>query len=225
MVRGRTACRVFHSANARCKQLAHGVADGDGLVLGVLGDHPPIQRPHRRVDLHRRQRRHPQVAAHQVVAALAHHVTPDAARLAVAVDAAGHLDGQHPEVGHQLARSLETLDVQDERRQHRRGDGADAGDGVEVVGLGQGAIRRNQQPLQALLPGAASRNWRTWSRTSSSTAARTAKRSRSGRARAAARCACGQVGDGPRSSARGGRQKRGGGVAVDQLQHPARRCP
>src|SRR5947209_7199841 len=63
---------------------------------------------------------------------------------AVTFDATGHLDGQHPKVSHQLAGTVEAVDVQDKRRQHRRRDRADAGDGVEVVGLGQPAIRRNQ---------------------------------------------------------------------------------
>ena len=43
------------------------------------------------------------------------------------------------------------IDVHDKGGQHGRGDGADAGDGVEVVGLGQRAIRRNQQGFQAFL--------------------------------------------------------------------------
>ena len=63
------------------------------------------------------------------------------------------LDGQDAEVGDQLAGRLEAVDVEDEGGQHGGGDGADAGDGVEVVGLRQGAVGGNQQVFQAFLPG------------------------------------------------------------------------
>ena len=48
----------------------------------------------------------------------------------------------------------EAVDVEDEGGEDGGGDGADAGDGVEVVGVGQGAIGGNQQVFQAFLPGA-----------------------------------------------------------------------
>ncbi len=83
----------------------------------------------------------------------AHDVAARRAGLAVAINAAGHLDGQHAEVGDQFAGRLEAVDVEDEGGQHGRGDFADAGDGVEVVGPRQGAVGVNQQVFQAFLPG------------------------------------------------------------------------
>ena len=122
------------------QQLAHGVAEGDGLVTGVLGDDAAVQGAHRRVAAHRRQGGHPQVAAHQIVAAPAHDVATRPPRLAVASNAAGHLEGQHAEGGDEFVGTVEAVDVEEEGREHGGGDGADARDGVEVVGLGQRPI-------------------------------------------------------------------------------------
>jgi hypothetical protein len=96
------------------QQLAHGVADGDGFLVGMLGHHPGVQRPHGGVATDRRQGGHPQVAAHQVVAAPAHDKTAGGAGLAIALDAAGDLDGQRAEEGDQLAGAGEAVDVHDE---------------------------------------------------------------------------------------------------------------
>ena len=114
---------------------------------GVLGDHPAIQGPGRRVALQSRQRGHPQVAAHQVVAARAHDVAPRGPRLSVAIDPTAGLNGHHPEVGHQFARGGEPVDVEDESGEHRGADFPDAGDGIEVMGLRQGPIGFDQQRL------------------------------------------------------------------------------
>ena len=92
---------------------------------------------------------HPQVAADQVVAAAAHDEAARPARLAVAIDAAADLDGEHAEVGDELARGGEAVDVEDEGGEDGGGDGADARDGVEVVGPGAGRDR----PQSAGFPG------------------------------------------------------------------------
>ena len=74
------------------------------------------------------------------------------AGLAIALDAAGDLDGQRAEEGDQLAGAGEAVDVHDEGREHGRGDVADAAEGVQVVGLRQRALGGNQQVFQAFLP-------------------------------------------------------------------------
>src|SRR5205807_7869360 len=79
---------------------------------------------------------HPQVAAHQVVAALTPDVAVGAPGLAVAIDAAGHLDGERAEGGDALVGGVEAVAVEDEGRPHGGGDGADARDGVEGRGPG-----------------------------------------------------------------------------------------
>jgi hypothetical protein len=137
------------------QQLAHGMADGDGFALRVLGRDAGIQGPHRRVAAQGAQGRHPQVASHQIVASPAHDPTPGRAGLAVTLDAAGDLDGQHAEIGDQLGRAGKAFDVEDEGGQHGRGDHADAGNGVQVIGLRQGLVGGNQQVFQAFLAGAA----------------------------------------------------------------------
>ena len=45
------------------------------------------------IALHGRESGHPQVTAHQVIAAFAHDVTVRFARLSVAIDAAAHFHG------------------------------------------------------------------------------------------------------------------------------------
>src|SRR5262249_60674795 len=76
-----------------------------------------------------------------------------AAGVAAAVDAAGHRDRQRAEVGDELGGAGEALDVEDEGRQHGRRDGADAGDGGQVVGRRQGVVGVGQQLFQAFLAG------------------------------------------------------------------------
>src|SRR5262249_45198682 len=82
-------------------ELAHGVADGDGLLLRMLGDQARVQRLDRRVTAAGAERGHPQVAADQVVAAPAHDEAAWGAGLTVPLDTTGHLDRQHTEVGDQ----------------------------------------------------------------------------------------------------------------------------
>src|ERR1700722_7825213 len=125
------------------------MTDGHRLALRILRYDPPIQSAHRRVEAHRRQRCHPQVTPHQVVAALAHYVAAWPAWLAVAVNATADLDRAHTEVGHEFARRGEALDVHDEGSKDGRGDGADAVHGVEVIGHGQAAIGSKPRAFQA----------------------------------------------------------------------------
>jgi hypothetical protein len=73
-------------------------------------------------------------------------------RVAVAIHTAGHLDRQHAKVGHQFVRRLKPLDGEEESGEHRGGHFADAGDGVQMVGLPQRAIGQNQLAFQAFLP-------------------------------------------------------------------------
>src|SRR5207244_13443124 len=126
-------------------EFAHGVADGDGLVPGMLGDDAKVQRAHGRVAAHRAEGCHPQIAAHQVVAAAAQDVAARPACLAVAINTAGDFDGQHPEVGDQLARRREAVDVQDEGREYGGGDCTDAGNAGELVVVRQGLVGGNEQ--------------------------------------------------------------------------------
>jgi hypothetical protein len=91
-----------------------------------------------------------------------------------------------------------------------------------VVGFGQLTVRRDQKPLQALLPGGAVaeladlildqlRDDRAGQRGDRGARVFEQRPDVPG----------GQVGDGVEVLRRGGRQERRGGVAVDQLQHPA----
>lgn len=118
------------------QQLAHGVPDGDRLLVGMLGDQALIERAHRRVAADGGQGGHPQGAAHQVVAAGAHHGAARAAGLAVALDAAADLDGEDAEVSDQLVGRGEALAVENKGGQHRGRDVADAVDAVEVIRSG-----------------------------------------------------------------------------------------
>src|SRR5439155_24619842 len=102
-----------------------------------------------RVAADRRQGGHPQVAADQVVAALAHDVPMRPPRLPVAIDAAAHLDGEDAEVGDELAGGVEAVDVADAGGEDSGGEVADARDGSEVVDLGQAAVGLDQQVFQA----------------------------------------------------------------------------
>src|SRR5262249_10838385 len=62
---------------------------------------------------------------------------------------------QHAEICDQFVRRREAVGVSQEGGEHGGGDGADARDGVEVVSVGEGAVGGNQQVFQAFLPGAA----------------------------------------------------------------------
>jgi hypothetical protein len=73
-----------------------GMANGDGFLVGVLGDDAGIEGAHGGVVLHGAEARHPQIAADQIVAAPAHDVALRSAWLAVAIDAAGRFDGKTP---------------------------------------------------------------------------------------------------------------------------------
>jgi hypothetical protein len=128
--------------------------DGDSLVLRVFGDDACVQRADGRVAADRRQGGHPQVAADQVVATAAHDVAPWRACLAIAVDAAGNFDGQRAEVGDEFPRRVKAVDVEDEGGEDGCGDGANAGNGVEMIGSRQALIGGNEQGFQAFLPGA-----------------------------------------------------------------------
>ena len=203
-------------------ELAHGVADGDGLLLRMLGDQARVQRLDRRVTAAGAERGHPQVAADQVVAAPAHDEAAWGAGLTVPLDTTGHLDRQHTEVGDQLAGHREAVAVEEEGGQHGRGDGAAAGNGVEVVGLRRGAIGRNQQGFQAFLAcadvaeladllanqrrgrGAVERGDR-----------------RAGQVEERGHVLVGERGDGSEVGGRGLGQQPGGGIAVDEFEHPA----
>jgi hypothetical protein len=127
------------------------MADGDGLLVGMLGDDAGIKGANRWVVAHGAESGHPQITADQVVAAPAHNVAFGAARIAVAIDAAGDFDGQHAEVSDEFAGRVEAVDVEDGGGQDGGGDGADAGDGIEMIGRGQSVIGRCQQIFQAFL--------------------------------------------------------------------------
>jgi hypothetical protein len=75
--------------------------------------------------------------------------------VAVAVDAAGGLDGQDAEVVDELPGGADGVDVGDEGGEDGGRHVAEAGDGVEAVRFRQLAVRRNQQVFQAFLPGGA----------------------------------------------------------------------
>jgi len=206
------------------QELPHGVPDGDGLVVGVLGDHATVEGAHGRVKAHGRQGGHPQVAAHQVVAAPAHDVAARPARLAVAIDAAAHLDGERAEVGDELAGGVEAVDVEDEGGEDGGGDGADARDGVEVIGLRQAAIGPNQQVFQAFLPGVAIAEL-------SDLIAQQFLGGRPGQRGDRGACVSeqrgdvlvGEVGDGGEIVFGRGGEELGGGVAMDEFEDPALR--
>ena len=122
------------------QQLAHGVADGDGLLVGMLLGDAGIESADGGIATNGAESGHPEIAPHQIVAAPRHDVAFDRPRPAVAVDAGADFDGHDAEIGDQLVRRLETVDVENEGGQHRGSDRADAGNRVETVWRGQGAI-------------------------------------------------------------------------------------
>ena len=99
------------------QELAHGVADGDGFVVGMLGDDARIEGADGGIETDGAQGRHPEIAAHEVVAALAHDVAPSGAGPAVAIDAGADFDGHDAEVGDEFAGRVEAVDVEVERVQ------------------------------------------------------------------------------------------------------------
>jgi hypothetical protein len=102
---------AFPDREHRMQQLAYDMADGDRPLLGMLGNHAQVERPGRRVTGHGAQGGHPQVAAHQVVAARRHDLAFRAARFAVAIGATRHFDRQRAEILDQLVGRLEAVDV------------------------------------------------------------------------------------------------------------------
>ena len=129
------------------------MADGFGLLVGVPGDDAGVQRADGGVMTNGGQGGHPQVAADQVVAAPAHDVTFRSARFAVAIDAAAHFDRHGAEVGDKLVGRLEAFDVEDEGAEDGGREVADAGDRVEIIGLGQLVIGGGQHDFQAFFAG------------------------------------------------------------------------
>src|SRR5262249_10671089 len=113
-----------------------------------------VQGTHGRVAADGAEGGHPQVAAHQVVAAPAHDVAAWATGLAIAVHAAGRLDRQHAEIGDQLSGRGKAVDVQDKGGEHSGGNHPNAGNSIEVIGLGKGAVGGPEQVFQAFLPSA-----------------------------------------------------------------------
>src|SRR5712664_1651632 len=115
------------------QQLAHGMADRDGLLVGMLGNDALVQGPHRRVEANGRQAGHPEIAPYQVIAPWAHDVAARPAGLAVAIDAAADLEGQSAEVGDELVRRLEAVDVEDEGGEDGGRDVTDARDAIDLI--------------------------------------------------------------------------------------------
>lgn len=79
------------------------------------------------------ERRHPQLATHQVAATPTHDPTPRRARRAVAVHPAGNLNGQHAEISDQLIWCHKAVDIEDEDGEHGCTDSVDAGNGVAMA--------------------------------------------------------------------------------------------
>ena len=133
------------------QELAHGVADGDGFLVGMFGDDTCVEGAHGGVVAHGAEGGHPEVATHQVVATPGHDVAFGNARLAIAIDAGADLDGHDAEVGDELVGRLEAVDVANEGGEDGGGDCADAGNGVEMVWVGKLTIRVHQGFFQAQL--------------------------------------------------------------------------
>ena len=101
----------------------------------MLGGDARVQGAHGGIETHGAQGGHPEIAANQIIAAFAHDVAFGRAGGAVAIDAGADLVGHDAKVGDELGRRFETIDVENEGGEHGRGDVADAGNGVEMVGL------------------------------------------------------------------------------------------
>ena len=71
------------------------------------------------------------------------------ARVAVAIDAGADFDRHDAEIGDELGGRLEAFDVENEGSEDARGRGADAGNGVEMVGFGELRIGVGQGFFQA----------------------------------------------------------------------------
>ena len=133
------------------EQLAHGVAEGEARLVGVLGAHTLVERPHRGIMLDGTQGGHVQVAADQVVTAWGHDHSFGSAGLAIAIDAAGGFDGKDAEMANQLAGLGEAVVADHLGSENGGGNFAEANDSVEVVGLGELSIGGNQQFFQGFV--------------------------------------------------------------------------
>ena len=117
----------------------------------MLGDDARVKSADGGIETHGAEGGHPEIAAHEVVAASAHDVAFGGAGLAVAIDAGADFDRHGAEIGDELVGGVEAVDVENESGENGGGDFAEAGDGVEMVGLGESAIGVDQGIFQAQL--------------------------------------------------------------------------